>query len=947
MDINSLQDLRVVDLKKELDSRGLPKSGSKKELIDRLRNFIENEGKLDRSSDANADEHAPSLELQEAGDNEFVKNYLQQRQQLLSQQMEQRKRYEEEASRSHSECETDEMESSPEKQQPASIVESAAPHQEDSGDSTDIEAPPEADDKQTEKVAQKTDVSHDGDGDKSDVAETDKLNSTGSAPAASHDESRSSVTDEDSSVAVSAARELQKQSASRSRSRSADSRSSRSESDDRRHSRSKSRGSDRSAADRRGSRSASSRSNSKSSSRSATPERKKPSAVRRVVTVVRSRSSSRSSSEDERKSPAGNRQSRSRSSSPPAADTRIVKERSRSASEEEGEVTSTPDRRAVGTRSRSRSSSVEKTPMPMSEVSQGEESMNADVAPAPCQESVQPVELIVEESQQSMDIKLEVDKKVNEVTQSACTVESSTAKTVGTDNAPSSLPAMESEPDISFTAAKPIRKRKWGSSAVKHIKTIDISTDSLKSIGLEISAEALSAETPMEISDLPPPEVTKLEITTPSPASAQRTVLKTQDSTSSESKAPKIRRIIYKDPDEDKKPVVEEKVSKVVEAASDTNGIQLSANDDVKAASPGEPAKITRAVSLTVNDQAKVARSVSLTVEDPIDVGRRAPSPPRHPPSKVIHVTGLVRPYTLGQLKELLGRTGTLVPDGFWIDNIKSHCYVTYETVEQAIATREALHGKRWPTTNPKILGVEFRTADEVEFRKSNKVVSPGAVPGPAKPFSAQLSAPAEIKKELDKPRLMREIVQDVAKDAAKSTRDRDTTRSRPKETKENTAPAAVREWDRHKLRQSRSKSRERRPRDERPRSDRDRKEPEGRTRSRDDKKPRDRTDKPAGAKVEEEPPAKLLDDLFRKTKAIPCIYWLPLTDEQVAEKMAEEKERQARKEKVRLEREQQLEAERQERIKARDERERARDADRNARRKFSEEPRRSRSQRN
>ena len=35
--------------------------------------------------------------------------------------------------------------------------------------------------------------------------------------------------------------------------------------------------------------------------------------------------------------------------------------------------------------------------------------------------------------------------------------------------------------------------------------------------------------------------------------------------------------------------------------------------------------------------------------------------------------------------------------------------------------------------------------------------------------------------------------------------------------------------------------------------------------------------------KKEEEPPtAKLLDDLFRKTKATPCIYWLPLTNEQV-----------------------------------------------------------------
>jgi hypothetical protein len=34
--------------------------------------------------------------------------------------------------------------------------------------------------------------------------------------------------------------------------------------------------------------------------------------------------------------------------------------------------------------------------------------------------------------------------------------------------------------------------------------------------------------------------------------------------------------------------------------------------------------------------------------------------------------------------------------------------------------------------------------------------------------------------------------------------------------------------------------------------------------------------------KKEEEAPAKLLDDLFRKTKSTPCIYWLPLTAEQV-----------------------------------------------------------------
>ena len=38
MDVDDLNELRVVELKKELEIRGLPKSGSKKELVDRLRN---------------------------------------------------------------------------------------------------------------------------------------------------------------------------------------------------------------------------------------------------------------------------------------------------------------------------------------------------------------------------------------------------------------------------------------------------------------------------------------------------------------------------------------------------------------------------------------------------------------------------------------------------------------------------------------------------------------------------------------------------------------------------------------------------------------------------------------------------------------------------------------------------------------------------------------------
>ena len=71
-----------------------------------------------------------------------------------------------------------------------------------------------------------------------------------------------------------------------------------------------------------------------------------------------------------------------------------------------------------------------------------------------------------------------------------------------------------------------------------------------------------------------------------------------------------------------------------------------------------------------------VSRQSSLVVDEPVEPNR-SPSPARRPVSQIVHILHLVRPFTLGQLKELLGRTGTIAEDkGFWIDKIKSHCYV-------------------------------------------------------------------------------------------------------------------------------------------------------------------------------------------------------------------------------------------------------------------------------
>lgn len=62
-------------------------------------------------------------------------------------------------------------------------------------------------------------------------------------------------------------------------------------------------------------------------------------------------------------------------------------------------------------------------------------------------------------------------------------------------------------------------------------------------------------------------------------------------------------------------------------------------------------------------------------------VSKPAVPPARNPPSRVVFIQHLVRPFTINQLRELLQRTGRLVDNGFWIDNIKSKCLAMVSVV--------------------------------------------------------------------------------------------------------------------------------------------------------------------------------------------------------------------------------------------------------------------------
>ncbi|XP_076630012.1 apoptotic chromatin condensation inducer acinus isoform X2 [Colletes latitarsis] len=233
-------------------------------------------------------------------------------------------------------------------------------------------------------------------------------------------------------------------------------------------------------------------------------------------------------------------------------------------------------------------------------------------------------------------------------------------------------------------------------------------------------------------------------------------------------------------------------------------------------------------------------RKISIVKETP---HVKSPSPPATKPTNILLIKNLVRPFTLNQIKELLSRTGSIVENGFWMDRIKSKCFVEYANEDQAFETRQALHGISWPVSNPKRLHVEYATKDDMELAR--ELSKDQSIPRKTEPF--------------------------VPSDSWQQDWNR--------EERTNTKVMVVREWDLGKEDgQQHIKEKEREKKDH-------------------DKKRRQRSRSPAveahlpaparkfKKKEDEPPPAKLLDDLFRKTKATPCIYWLPLTNEQIVVK--------------------------------------------------------------
>ncbi|KAF3668983.1 putative 60S ribosomal protein L30-like [Capsicum annuum] len=185
-----------------------------------------------------------------------------------------------------------------------------------------------------------------------------------------------------------------------------------------------------------------------------------------------------------------------------------------------------------------------------------------------------------------------------------------------------------------------------------------------------------------------------------------------------------------------------------------------------------------------------------------------------------LKIENFVRPFTLKAVQELLARTGEVC--SFWMDQIKTHCYVTYSSVEEAIETRNAVYNLQWPPKGGRLLVTDFVDPQQVQTRMHGREPpTPATNPSPSvPPASSSVQAPLA--------RLQ----------GRKQQVESEHPLTRPPPPAPPTAPPT-----------------------------------------------KERLAPPVADK--NDPPVITLDDLFRKTKAAPRIYYLPLTDEEVAKKLA------------------------------------------------------------
>ncbi|KAJ1412865.1 SAP domain [Sesbania bispinosa] len=212
------------------------------------------------------------------------------------------------------------------------------------------------------------------------------------------------------------------------------------------------------------------------------------------------------------------------------------------------------------------------------------------------------------------------------------------------------------------------------------------------------------------------------------------------------------------------------------------------------------------------------SRSDSSAIDDAPK--ERIVPPSQRAPTNSLRIDRFLRPFTLKAVQELLGKTGNVI--SFWMDQIKTHCYVTYSSIEEATETRNAVYNLQWPPNGGRLLVAEYVDPQEVKMKleapptQVASVSNDSTVP-PVTPTSQPEPSPLQHREQ----------------PPATATLPPPPPLSKPPPPARQRLPSPP----------------------------------------------------PRPEKVDQ--PIVTLDDLFRKTKATPRIYYLPLSEEQVGAKLA------------------------------------------------------------
>lgn len=222
-----------------------------------------------------------------------------------------------------------------------------------------------------------------------------------------------------------------------------------------------------------------------------------------------------------------------------------------------------------------------------------------------------------------------------------------------------------------------------------------------------------------DLSEKTPPKAEVVEVVTPpeSPIRQEDKEMKNQppitDFVDVETKEATI--AVQASPTPQKSPALEP--AAVPEPAKDQQTIEETLDSRKRKRAPEpEPESITQT---TIEDEApsspvkrlKPTRSRSRTPEPSPHRILQDSSPSLHPATKAIYITCLSRPLSLPTFtNHITSLTLSKTPPvQLWLDSIKSHGYIVLDSVDDALAVRNALNSVAWPPNeNRKALSVDF-----------------------------------------------------------------------------------------------------------------------------------------------------------------------------------------------------------------------------------------------